>query len=140
MPLKNKMIEQKLYLLPLIGLIIGAFTNYLAIKMLFHPKKPIFGIQGLLPKRRNILASKIADAATRILPDSVKKLEKIPFIGPTILSEIKNTIEDQVNNLSLEELEEITMHVMKKELNFVIWIGGAIGFLIGLLQIAVVVY
>ena len=118
------MIEQKLYLLPIIGFIIGAFTNYLAIKMLFHPKKKILGIQGLLPKRRKILAGKIADAATRILPDSVKKLEKIPFIGSAIISEIKNTIEDQVNALSLEELEEITMNVMHKELNFVIWIGG----------------
>lgn len=133
------MIEQKLYLLPIIGFIIGAFTNYLAIKMLFHPRKPILGIQGLLPKRRAILASKIAEAATRILPDSVKKLESIPIIGPTILTEIKKTVEDQVNNLSLEELEEITMHVMHKELNFVIWIGGALGFLIGLLQILIVV-
>ena len=134
------MIEQKLYLLPIIGLIIGAFTNYLAIKMLFHPRKPILGIQGLLPKRRKVLAEKIADSAMRILPDSIKKLEKIPFIGATVISEIKNTVEDQVNNLSLEELEEITMHVMHKELNFVIWIGGVLGFLIGLIQMAIVIY
>lgn len=133
------MIEQKLYLLPIIGAIIGAFTNYLAIKMLFHPRKPILGIQGLLPKRRKILASKIADSSTRILPDSVKKLQSIPLIGPTIINEIKGTIENQVNNLSLEELEEITMHVMHKELNFVIWIGGALGFLIGLLQILIII-
>ena len=107
--------------------------------MLFHPRKPILGIQGLLPKRRKILASKIADSSTRILPDSVKKLQSIPLIGPTIINEIKGTIENQVNNLSLEELEEITMHVMHKELNFVIWIGGALGFLIGLLQILIII-
>jgi uncharacterized membrane protein YheB (UPF0754 family) len=134
------MIEQKLYLLPIIGLIIGAFTNYLAIKMLFHPRKPILGIQGLLPKRRQMLAEKISDAATRILPDSVRKLENIPILGPTIISEFKKTVEAQVNNLSLKELEDIIMHVMHKELNFVIWIGGAIGFLIGLLQILIVIY
>jgi len=134
------MIENKLYLLPLIGLIIGAFTNYLAIKMLFHPREPILGIQGLLPKRRQMLAEKISDAATRILPDSVRKLENIPMLGPTIISEFKKTVEAQVNNLSLKELEDIIMNVMHKELNFVIWIGGVIGFLIGLLQIAIVVY
>jgi len=134
------MIEQKLFLLPIIGLIIGAFTNYLAIKMLFHPREPILGIQGLLPKRRQMLAEKIGDAATRILPDSVRKLENIPILGPTIISEFKKTVEAQVNNLSLKELEDIIMHVMHKELNFVIWIGGAIGFLIGLLQIMIVIY
>ena len=133
------MIETKLYLLPIIGFIIGAFTNYLAIKMLFHPRYKILGIQGLLPKRRTVLANKIANAATQILPPSVKKLEAIPLIGPRIIEEFKKTVENQVNALSLEELEKIVFDVMKKELNFVIWIGGIIGFLIGLLQILIVV-
>ena len=75
--------------------------------MLFHPRKPILGIQGLLPKRRQMLAEKISDAATRILPDSVRKLENIPILGPTIISEFKKTVEAQVNNLSLKELEDI---------------------------------
>jgi uncharacterized membrane protein YheB (UPF0754 family) len=48
---------------PLIGAAIGWFTNFLAIKMLFHPREPIplpgMRLQGLLPRRRMDLADKI---------------------------------------------------------------------------------
>lgn len=49
---------------PLVGAAIGWTTNFLAIKMLFHPRRPIglpgFAVQGLLPRRRKDLAEKIA--------------------------------------------------------------------------------
>jgi uncharacterized membrane protein YheB (UPF0754 family) len=48
---------------PLVGAAIGWTTNFLAIKMLFHPRKPLgprgMQIQGLLPRRRRDLAEKI---------------------------------------------------------------------------------
>ncbi len=53
--------------LPFIGAFIGYFTNYVAIKMLFLPKKPyfIFGFRvpftpGLIPKKRKELVEKIS--------------------------------------------------------------------------------
>jgi uncharacterized membrane protein YheB (UPF0754 family) len=50
---------------PLIGAAIGWFTNFLAIKMLFHPRDPIqlpgMRLQGLLPRRRMDLADKIGE-------------------------------------------------------------------------------
>jgi uncharacterized membrane protein YheB (UPF0754 family) len=50
---------------PLVGAAIGWTTNFLAIKMLFHPRKPLgprgMRIQGLLPRRRVDLAKKIGD-------------------------------------------------------------------------------
>ncbi len=53
--------------LPIIGAFIGYFTNYVAIKMLFYPKKPYYiaNIQvpftpGLIPKKRNELIDKIS--------------------------------------------------------------------------------
>ena len=50
---------------PLIGAAIGWFTNFLAIKMLFHPREPIgppgTRLQGLLPRRRMDLADKIGE-------------------------------------------------------------------------------
>lgn len=53
------------YLLPVIAAIIGWVTNYLAIKMLFHPRKEIkilfIRIQGIFPKRQHVLADKIGD-------------------------------------------------------------------------------
>lgn len=56
---------------PLLGAIIGYFTNWLAIKMLFRPytEKRIFGFTlpftpGLIPKRREILAKKVAQTVS----------------------------------------------------------------------------
>lgn len=40
---------------------IGYFTNLIALRMLFFPKKPIFKIQGLLPKYKNNFAERTAD-------------------------------------------------------------------------------
>ena len=52
-----------LLLLPVIASLIGWFTNYLAVKMLFHPRIPFhflgISIQGVFPKRQNQLAEKL---------------------------------------------------------------------------------
>ena len=51
------------YSLPLIAAVTGWITNFIAVKMLFRPKKPIkllfFTIQGVFPKRQDALAEKI---------------------------------------------------------------------------------
>jgi len=133
------MLEVKLMLIPIVGFLIGYFTNWIAIKMLFHPKKKIFGIQGILPKRKKILAKKIAEVSPEIMPEYFQKLEKIPFVGNKILELFKNAVENQVNSLSIEDLEELTYKVMKKEMSFVIWMGGVIGLIIGCVQLLIVV-
>jgi len=52
-----------IYTLPIIAAITGWVTNYLAIKMLFHPKKKVklifFSVQGIFPKRQNVLAERL---------------------------------------------------------------------------------
>ena len=57
------------YLLPFIAALIGWVTNFLAIKMLFHPRKEIkilfLSIQGIFPKRQNELADKIGDLVAK---------------------------------------------------------------------------
>ena len=49
--------------IPFISAFIGWFTNWLAIKMIFHPKQPIkilwLNIQGILPKRQQQLAERV---------------------------------------------------------------------------------
>jgi len=49
-----------IYSLPLITALIGWVTNYIAIKMLFHPRKAIkllfFELQGILPRRQGDIA------------------------------------------------------------------------------------
>lgn len=59
---------------PVIGGVIGYFTNYIAVKMLFRPRKAVklFGhtlpfTPGLIPKRRGDLAKAIAGAIERSL-------------------------------------------------------------------------
>lgn len=72
----------KALLLILIGALIGWITNYIAIKMLFRPYKPInfglFKIQGLIPKRRHQIGESIAETVQNELisiEDIVEKLE-----------------------------------------------------------------
>lgn len=59
---------------PLIGAVIGYFTNYLAVKMLFHPKKPVifFGhtlpfTPGVIPKGKSRLARAVGQAVGKTL-------------------------------------------------------------------------
>jgi uncharacterized membrane protein YheB (UPF0754 family) len=68
-----------IYSLPFIGALIGWLTNYIAIKMLFHPrdeKKILFiSIQGVFPKRQKDFARKLAQIVSRELI-SVEDLTK----------------------------------------------------------------
>ncbi len=52
-----------IYTLPFIAALIGWFTNFLAVKMLFHPKEPVkvlfVTFHGLFPKRQRHIAEKI---------------------------------------------------------------------------------
>lgn len=69
-----------LYILPLIGAMIGWITNYIAVKMLFHPRTPVgilgFKIQGVFPKRQEAFAHKLGGVVSKELfsADDVKEL------------------------------------------------------------------
>ena len=60
-----------LILIPFVAAGIGWFTNFIAIKMLFHPKKPIkilfFTLKGIFPKRQKALAAKLGQVVGREL-------------------------------------------------------------------------
>ncbi len=49
--------------LPFIGAFIGYLTNFIAVKMLFHPRRPwnflLFRVQGVFPKRQKAFAHKL---------------------------------------------------------------------------------
>jgi uncharacterized membrane protein YheB (UPF0754 family) len=63
--------------LPVIGALVGMFTNYLAIQMLFYPREPRgigpLKIQGLFPKRQTEIAMAQAEVAAEelILVDEI---------------------------------------------------------------------
>ena len=70
-----------LILIPLISAFIGWFTNWIAIKMLFHPKEPkkILGItfHGIFPKRQAQFAEKLGMMVSRELISFAEIEEKI---------------------------------------------------------------
>ncbi|AEA33459.1 DUF445 family protein [Hippea maritima] len=70
--------------LPLVGAFIGYSTNYVAIKMLFHPKKPYYlgrfrvpFTPGLIPKQKDKLVEKISDVVAQKV---INKKELTRFI------------------------------------------------------------
>ncbi len=123
--------------MPVIGFIIGYLTNYIAIKMLFHPRSRVLGIQGVIPRRKSVLAKQIGEVTPEIMPPYLKKVENIPHLGPLIVQAFKSAVEKQINSLDDSELEKIVFRVVKKEMRFVVWVGGILGFLIGCIQVLV---
>ncbi len=63
--------DLKILLPPLVGAIIGWFTNYVAIKLLFRPHNPVqflgVKVQGLIPKRRRQIAQSMAETIEKEL-------------------------------------------------------------------------
>jgi len=191
-----------IFLLPLISAFIGWFTNWIAVKMLFHPREPkkILGItiQGIFPKRQQVFAAKLGavvagqllhfdEIAAKIKDPSQlaavkpeieqhvntflheKLKEKLPvismFVGQGTLDKIKEglmeeidlllpqvigkyadnlsqqvdiekIVSEKVANFSSDKLEEILVAIMSKEFRFVEIIGGVLGLIIGLVQVA----
>lgn len=60
-----------IYTLPVIGALIGWLTNYIAIKMLFHPRQEVrvffIPIQGVFPRRQKDLARKLGQIVSEEL-------------------------------------------------------------------------
>lgn len=192
-----------LIVIPIISAFIGWFTNWIAVKMLFHPKEPVnilgFKMQGIFPKRQEQFAKKLGKLVSeellsfadieakitnpanleKILPQLENQIDQflreklsdaIPvismFIGDKTIEKIKSVfleelrilfptmiknyvgklkqdldleviVTEKVKNFSSDKLEEILYQVMSKEFRFVEIIGGVLGFLIGLLQVAI---
>lgn len=87
-----------LYIIPLISAGIGWFTNYLAIKMLFYPRRErnfiFFKFQGIFPKRQEVLAARLG----KIVAEELFSLEIIKqrVDNPNTRKDIKHRIEIEV--------------------------------------------
>ena len=95
------------WLLPLFGLLVGIATNWLALKMIFNPKKPIrfgrFTIQGLFFKRqREVSADYGALVANQILTPQniVEEILNGPYadkLFALVQKEVKQAIDDSAS-------------------------------------------
>ena len=113
--LMNYSLLIQLLVIPIISAFIGWFTNWIAIKMLFHPKEPkrILGLtfHGIFPKRQKIFAEKLGkmisveflsyeDIEEKMA--NPKNLEKLmPLIGAHVDNFLKNKLSDEMPFLSL---------------------------------------
>jgi uncharacterized membrane protein YheB (UPF0754 family) len=105
---------------PLIGALIGYITNFIAVKMLFHPYKPIkiFGLTlpftpGIIPRRKPKLAKAISNAVGNELftEDDLKEI--------LISNKIKETVSDAIY-VKAEELisktpMELSLNITSEE-------------------------
>lgn len=192
-----------IYTLPFIAAFIGWLTNYIAVKMLFHPKEKVkilfFEFQGVFPKRKLVLAEKLGQIVSKELisfedvksklsnPNTLAdvnqvinhKIEeflwiKLPALYPmmslfltenvkqqfktTAMAEIEQAvpglIESYINkaekslnieemvykkvaDFSNEKLEHIMFAILSKEFKFIEFVGGVLGFIIGLVQLLI---
>lgn len=109
--------------IPIISAFIGWFTNWIAIKMLFHPKEPkyILGIKfhGIFPKRQKQFAEKLGKLVAEELlsfEDIEKKLsnpKNIELMMPFVEGHI-----DQFLRVRLaQEMPMISMFIGDKTIN-----------------------
>lgn len=88
-----------LILIPSIAALIGWITNFIAIRMLFRPRRPIsFGIgtlHGLVPKRQKEIAKSVGEAVARdlISHDDITSVLKLPETKRKISAEIEQEID-----------------------------------------------
>ena len=108
------------YTLPFIAAVVGWFTNYLAVKMLFHPRKKIrilfWDVQGIFPKKHHVLAQKIGKLVAEDLL-SVKDIQELlnhPENVSQINRDIEEKIEDYLTNTFPEKYPMLSFFVGEK--------------------------
>ncbi|MFY8090115.1 MAG: DUF445 domain-containing protein [Chitinophagaceae bacterium] len=105
----------KIILIPLISAFIGWFTNWIAIKMLFHPRIPkkILGItfHGIFPKRQQQFAEKLGKLVSQELlsfkdieqkitsPENLKKI--MPVVDAHIEQFLRVKLADAMPMISM---------------------------------------
>lgn len=186
--------------IPAIGGVIGYVTNWIAVKMIFRPIRPVnvlgIKVQGLVGRRQRELAESIGDVVGKHLvshEDVVRAFAKIdlervlaqvleaglapkiaqlrglPLIGgfltperiddikgslvkgilerrETILEHLETAVENdldiagivkrKVADFSVEKLEALILEVSHRELRAIEILGGVLGVLIGVGQVA----
>ena len=93
-----------------VGTLIGWFTNYLAIKLLFRPYKEVnllfFKIQGLIPKRRDEIAENISEVVEKeliSLDDIAEKFQNSEFNEEMIDELLDKIIGEKLQRSILEK-------------------------------------
>jgi uncharacterized membrane protein YheB (UPF0754 family) len=190
--------------IPVISALIGWITNYIAVKMIFRPRREIriLGVRliGLIPKRKHDLAVKIAETIEKELishrdireilqteefhlqtgkvirqriDDFIKEkmagnpllamfvtpeiseritgmlMEELQKEIPGLIDSLFETVEkridfrkiirEKIDGFDLSRLESIIYAIAAKELKAIEVLGGVLGFIVGLVQVAIII-
>jgi len=96
------------FLIPLISAFIGWFTNWIAIKMLFHPRQPRkilgFTLQGIFPKRQQQFAEKLG----KLVSDELLSYSDIAskITDPTNLLSVMPLVDTHIDDFLRKQLPE----------------------------------
>jgi uncharacterized membrane protein YheB (UPF0754 family) len=127
-------------MLPVVGMLIGYATNWLAIRMLFRPRRRILGYQGLLPRRQADIAHDLghvigdelvraehllqplqeidlrrhlAPTIERALAAKIDQLKALPLIGALITPERIGSIREAILDAVMAHEDEIKEGLLK---------------------------
>lgn len=95
-----------LVLIPVISAFIGWFTNWIAIKMLFHPREPKkilgFTVQGIFPKRQKQFAEKLG----KLVSDELLSFDEIEqkISNPANIEKVMPLVEEHIDNFLRKKL------------------------------------
>jgi uncharacterized membrane protein YheB (UPF0754 family) len=96
------------FLIPLISAFIGWFTNWIAIKMLFHPREPRkilgFTLQGIFPKRQQQFAEKLG----KLVSDELLSYSDIAskITDPANLQSVMPLVDTHIDDFLRKQLPE----------------------------------
>jgi uncharacterized membrane protein YheB (UPF0754 family) len=87
----------------------GWVTTWIAIKMLFHPRKPIkilgYTLQGIFPKNQRLIAEKLGQVVGKELLSFDEIEQKVT--NPENLQKLKPAIEEHIDNFLNNKLKEV---------------------------------
>jgi len=99
LPFIDELMNYWLLLIPVISAFIGWVTNWVAIKMLFHPKQPRvilgYSLQGIFPKRQEQFAQKLGKLVADELLSFADIEEKIT--NPENLKKVLPQVESHID-------------------------------------------
>lgn len=99
---------------PLIGALIGYFTNYIAVKMLFYPRKEVrIGghklpfTPGVIPRGKSRLAKAVGEAVGNVLltEEDIKKKFESDEVNDAIVNFVSGIVNQNVENVLKNELK-----------------------------------
>lgn len=111
MLLSISLLSWKTWTVPLIGAFIGWITNWLAIKMLFHPRKPVkvlfITFHGIFPKNKPRIADKLGTIVQRDLLNFSDIKDRL--LDPDALNNFKEEIASRVDDALRDRIEKSTL-------------------------------